>query len=141
MNDPKRGLAARPAEMVRLGFLLLGLALFALVYFWPDWPAAVDPQGHAFALSPQGRGALAVFLLAGVWWVFEVVPIGVTSLMIGLLQAMFQVRPVKEAFGNFMDPSVVFIFASIVIGSVFTKTGLTKRRPTRCSPWWASGPP
>ena len=70
---------------------------------------------------------MAVFLLAGTWWVFEVVPIGVTSLAIGVLQAMFLIRPAKVAFTDFMVPSVMFIFASIVIGLVFTKVGLTKR--------------
>jgi sodium-dependent dicarboxylate transporter 2/3/5 len=65
--------------------------------------------------------------LAGTWWVFEVVPIGVTSLAIGALQALYLIRPAKVAFRDFMDPSVMFIFASIVIGLVFTKTGLTKR--------------
>jgi sodium-dependent dicarboxylate transporter 2/3/5 len=59
--------------------------------------------------------------------VFEVVPIGVTSLAIGVLQALFLIRPAKVAFKDFMDPSVMFIFGSIVIGLVFTKTGLTKR--------------
>jgi len=78
-------------------------------------------------LSKEGKGAIAVFLLAGTWWVFEVVPIGVTSLAIGVLQALFLIRPAKVAFNDFMDPSVMFIFASIVIGLVFTKTGLTKR--------------
>ncbi|MBU4068961.1 MAG: SLC13 family permease, partial [Proteobacteria bacterium] len=52
---------------------------------------------------------------------------GVTSLMIGVLQALFQVRSAKVAFKDFMDPSVLFIFGSVVIGMVFTKTGLTKR--------------
>ncbi len=40
---------------------------------------------------------------------------------------MFLIRPAKVAFKDFMDPSVLFIFASLVIGMVFTKTGLTKR--------------
>jgi sodium-dependent dicarboxylate transporter 2/3/5 len=83
--------------------------------------------GKHFELTREGKGALAVFLLAGTWWVFEVVPIGVTSLAIGVLQALFLIRPAKAAFRDFMDPSVMFIFASIVIGLVFTKTGLTKR--------------
>ncbi|MBA3018071.1 MAG: SLC13/DASS family transporter, partial [Desulfobacteraceae bacterium] len=48
-------------------------------------------------------------------------------LMIGVLQALFQVRSAKVAFKDFMDPSVLFIFGSVVIGMVFTKTGLTKR--------------
>jgi len=72
------------------------------------------------------KGALAIFLLAGTWWVFEVVPIRVTSLAIGALQALYLIRPAKVAFKDFMDPSVIFIFSSIVIGLVFTKTGLTR---------------
>jgi len=111
----------------RLFFLLLGVALFATVYYCPAWPDAIDPLGKHFELSREGKGALAVFLLAGTWWVFEVVPIGITSLAIGILQAMFLIRPAKAAFKDFMDPSVMFIFASLVIGTVFTKTGLTKR--------------
>ena len=111
----------------RLLFLGLGLGLFALVYGSPPWPDAVDPNGKPFALSPQGKGAIAIFLLAGIWWVFEVLPIGITSITIGVLQVMFMVRPANRAFKDFMDPSVLFIFASLIIGMVFTKTGLTRR--------------
>ncbi|MBW2017694.1 MAG: SLC13/DASS family transporter [Deltaproteobacteria bacterium] len=108
-------------------FLFIGITLFAVVYWAPPWPDAVDPMGKHFPLSKEAKGALAVFLLAGTWWVFEVVPIGVTSLAIGVLQALFLIRPAKTAFKDFMDPSVMFIFASMVIGLVFTKTGLTRR--------------
>ncbi len=111
----------------RLILMFVGLSLFVVVYFSPPWPDAVDPMGKHFQLSQQGKGALAVFLIAGTWWVFEVVPIGVTSLLIGVLQALFLIRPAGEAFKDFMDPSVMFIFASIVVGLVFTKTGLTRR--------------
>jgi sodium-dependent dicarboxylate transporter 2/3/5 len=111
----------------KMGFLFLGVALFAVVYWSPVWPDAVDPMGKHFPLSREAKGALAVFLLAGTWWVFEVVPIGITSLAIGVLQAMFLIRSARDAFTDFMVPSVMFIFASIMIGLVFTKTGLTKR--------------
>jgi len=108
-------------------FLVIGLGLFLLVFYSPPWPDAVDPAGKHFTLTREGKGALAIFLLAGTWWIFEVFPIGVVSLAIGVLQTLFFIRPAKEVFGNFMDPSVMFIFGSIVIGQVFTKTGLTKR--------------
>ena len=108
-------------------FLAIGAVLFLVVFYSPLWPDAVDPNGKHFMLSKEGKGAIAVFLLAGTWWVFEVVPIGVTSLAIGVLQALFLIRPASEAFKDFMDPSVMFIFGSIVIGLVFTKTGLTRR--------------
>ena len=117
----------RKINWSRIFFMLLGVALFFIVYYSPPWPDAVDPAGKHFALSVAGKGALAVFLLAGVWWVFEVVPIGVTSLVIGILQSLFLIRSATDAFHDFMDPSVMFIFASIVIGTVFTKTGLTRR--------------
>jgi sodium-dependent dicarboxylate transporter 2/3/5 len=111
----------------KIVFLLLGVLLFVITYYAPPWPDAVDPMGKHFALSKAGKGAIAVFLLAGTWWVFEVVPIGVTSLTIGIMQALFMIRPAKVAFKDFMDPSVMFIFGSIVIGLVFTKVGLTRR--------------
>lgn len=111
----------------RLVFLFLGIVLFVVVYYSPPWSDAVDPMGMEFALSREGKGALAVALLAATWWVFEVVPVGVTSLAIGVLQVFFFIRPARRAFTDFMDPSVLFIFASIVIGMVFTKTGLTRR--------------
>ena len=111
----------------RIICLLTGLILFFVVYYSPPWPDAVDPMGKHFALSNEGKGALAVFLLAGTWWVFEVTahrrhePCHRSGP--GLVP---DPRP-EEAFKDFMDPSVMFIFASVVIGLVFTKTGLTRR--------------
>jgi sodium-dependent dicarboxylate transporter 2/3/5 len=127
VDDLGVGTINRTIEWKRIFFLSMGILLFALVYYSPPWSDAIDPMGEHFTLTREGKGALAVFLLAGTWWVFEVVPIGVTSLAIGVLQALYLIRPAKVAFKDFMDPSVMFIFASIVIGLVFTKTGLTKR--------------
>lgn len=114
-------------DWTRLIALLTGVGLFLVIYYSPTWSDAVDPVGKHFPLSVEGKGAIAVFALAGIWWVFEVVPIGVTSIVIGVTQALFMIRPAKEAFNDFMDPAVLFIFASLVIGLVFNKTGLTKR--------------
>jgi sodium-dependent dicarboxylate transporter 2/3/5 len=111
----------------RLGCILLGVGLFALVYFAPTPSPAVDPQGEIFPLSREGKAALALFLLAATWWVTEVVPIGVTSITIAVVQALFFIRPTRVAFTDFMDPSVWFIFGSLMFGMVFTRTGLTRR--------------
>jgi len=111
----------------RVLFTLIGILLFSVVFFSPPWPNAVDPAGQQFPLTREAKGALALFLIAGTWWVLEVVPIGVTSLLIGVMQGLLLLRPAKAAFNDFMDPSVMFIFASIIIGFAFTKTGLTRR--------------
>mmetsp|Transcript_466 Transcript_466/g.288 ORF Transcript_466/g.288 Transcript_466/m.288 type:complete len:491 (+) Transcript_466:864-2336(+) len=125
--DEVAGVSRASFNWKKVLFLFTGIFLFIIVYYAPPWPDAIDPMGEHFHLTKAGKGALAVFLLAGTWWIFEVVPIGVTSLAIGVLQALFLIRPAKVAFKDFMDPSVMFIFASIVIGLVFTKTGLTRR--------------
>jgi sodium-dependent dicarboxylate transporter 2/3/5 len=127
---PSRIYMARVVQHIdwkRLFFIFLGLALFCIVYFSPAWPDAVDPKGEHFPLTREGKAALALFLLAGTWWVFEVIPIGVTGIVIGIVQALFLIRPAEIAFGNFMDPSVWFIIGSVVIGMSFARTGLTKR--------------
>ncbi len=149
MTDTKgSGLAIRllgrrpqqPIDTKRLFFIGLGIVAFTLVYLSPPWPDAVDPQGTHFVLTAQGKASLGLFLIAGIWWVFEVVPIGVTSIAIAVIQALFLIRPdkffqgetqavrgVELALKEFWNPSVWFIFGSLVIGVVFTKTGLTKR--------------
>ncbi|MFZ5905984.1 MAG: SLC13 family permease [Nitrospirota bacterium] len=114
-------------DVRRIFFIFLGLTFFFVFNYMPPLPDAVDPLGEHFVLSKEGKAAIALFLMAGTWWVFEVVPIGITSIAIGVFQALFFIRPAKEAFRSFMDPSVWFIFGSIIIGLVFTKTGLTKR--------------
>ena len=111
----------------RILFIAIGLTLFAIVYLSPPWAPAVDPQGKSFELTREGKAALALFLIAATFWVTEVVPIGITGIMIGVIQALFMIRPARVAFTDFLDPSVWFIIGSLVIGMVFTKTGLTKR--------------
>ncbi len=116
--------APKKVNYRRLFFMALGVVLFAIVYFSPAWPNAVDPAGKVFELTREGKAALGLFLLAATWWVFEVVPIGVTGILIGVIQAVFLIRPAKTAFGDFMDPSVWFIVGSVVIGMAFTSTRL-----------------
>ena len=88
LREPSRKIDRR-----RLFFITLGVFLFAAVYFAPPLPDAIDPAGTRFELTEQGKAALALFLIAAVWWVFEVIPIGVTSITIGVIQALFLIRP------------------------------------------------
>ena len=122
---PKTTEEAAKLDWKRVSFILLGLALFTLVYFAPAPDPAVDPQGQTFALTREGKAALALFFLAATWWVTEVIPIGVTSIAIGVVQALFLIRPARVAFTDFMDPSVLFIFGWLVLGLVFTIMALT----------------
>ena len=84
MTTQAISLQDRKIDWKRIFFILLGLTLFFVVNFSPAWPDAIDPMGKHFVLSKEAKGALAVFLLGGTWWGFEVVPIGITSLTIGV---------------------------------------------------------
>lgn len=132
--------ARKPLDRRRLFAIIFGLAIAAIIYFSPAWPDAIDPDGQVFPLYPEGKAALALFALAATWWVFEVIPIGITSILIGVAQAFFLYDPVviarcgrsaRTAFSDFMDPSVWFIIGSVVIGMAFTRSGLTKRMAYR----------
>ncbi len=111
----------------RVSAIFAGIAAFALFYFLPELTPAVDPAGEVFPLSREGQLAIGLFLLAGIWWVFEVIPIGVTSLLIAVIQVAFVIRPADQAFGNMADSSVFFIMGSLFLGLAFTKVGLTNR--------------
>src|SRR4030043_1006257 len=103
----------------RIIFILLGLALFFLFFFRSDLADAVAPSGKRFPLPPQGRMALGLFLMAAVWWIFEVMPIGATAIAIGLFQTIFMIRTADAALKDFFDPSVWFIFGSRGLGLAF----------------------
>ncbi|MEW5746525.1 MAG: SLC13 family permease [Nitrospirota bacterium] len=119
---PKPGIDRKRVVLIAAGF-----AAFLLIYGAPPLQDAVDPAGRSIPLSREGKASIGLLLLAAVWWIFEVVPIGVTSIAIGVFQVLFGIRPAREAFRDFMDPSVMFIFGSVIIGLAFSKTGLTKR--------------
>lgn len=115
------------AEWKRVFFILLGFALLLIFYAMPELKPAVDPMGKEFPLTQAGKAAIGLFLLAGIWWVFEVIPIGVTSIAIGVFQPLFGIRSAKDAMKDFMDPTVMFILGSLLVGLAFTKAGITKR--------------
>jgi sodium-dependent dicarboxylate transporter 2/3/5 len=124
-----------PARINRSKFLgaVAGVFFFALFYFLPPLSPALDPSapGPGLELSRSGQLTIGLFLLAATWWVFEVLPIGVTSIAIAALQVLFgisrQERPLTAAFTDFMDPAIWFILGALVMGLAFTKTGLTRR--------------
>ena len=77
---------APPRDWKRVGFLLLGIALFFGMLLAPEIGDAVDPAGRRFPLTAQGKAALGLFLFAAIWWVTEVLPIGGTATAIGVLR-------------------------------------------------------
>ena len=119
--------------------ILAGFGLFLYIYLMPPWSSAVDPTGKVFDLTQEGKASIGLFLLAGVLWVFEVLPIGITSIVIGVMQGLSAIRPAKEAFKDFMDPSVMFILdnrdgqqalAEYILRNAFSEQKITYLKDT-----------
>ncbi len=117
----------REPQLGRLLAMAAGIAGFAIWALLPELPAAVDPEGQQFVLNREGKLALGLFVLAAIWWVFEVVPVGITAMTIAVAQSLFQIRDARVAFTDFMDPSVWFIVGALTIGTAFARSGLTNR--------------
>lgn len=94
-----------------------GIISFLLVLFLPN------PEG----LSSEGRITAAVFLLMGIWWAFEAIPLQVTALMPLILFPLLNVEEIAVISREYMN-KVQFLFAGgFIIALAIQKWGLHKR--------------
>jgi len=119
----KFSLSGKMAERLRIFLGALGAAVFLVLYFFPFTSGSTESS----ALTQEGRGAIGILIMAVIWWTAEVVPIGITALAVGVIEAIFAIRPGTLVYKDYMDPSIMFIFGSIVLGLALTKSGLIKR--------------
>ena len=95
----------------------LGIVSFLLVLYLPN------PEG----LSSEGRVTAAVFLLMGIWWAFEAIPLQVTALMPLILFPLLSVEEIAVISREYMN-KVQFLFAGgFIIALAIQKWNLHKR--------------
>ena len=95
----------------------LGITSFLLVLYLPN------PDG----LSSDGRITAAVFLLMGIWWAFEAIPLQVTALMPLVLFPLLNIQDIGVISREYMN-KVQFLFAGgFIIAIAIQKWGLHKR--------------
>lgn len=98
---------------------LVGAVIFGLiVWFLSD------------GLSPQGRGALALTLVAIILWVFEVYPVEITAILLSTFYVIMGVANSADAFSGYGSDVVWFIFAALVFGIAIDQSGVGKRIAT-----------
>ena len=97
--------------------LLLGVA----IYWWVL--EARTPAG----LSVSGQKALAVFLLCVFYWVFDVLPLMITSLLAIILIPLSGVMTAPQAYALFGNEAVFFILGAFILAACFMKSGLSSR--------------
>ena len=103
-------------DLKTIGFWF-GIISFLLVLLLPN------PEG----LSSEGRITAAVFLLMGIWWAFEAIPLQVTALMPLILFPLLNVEEIAVISREYMN-KVQFLFAGgFIIALAIQKWGLHKR--------------
>ena len=99
-----------------LGFYL-GLGTLALVLLMPT------PEG----LSIEGHRTAALFLLMGVWWATEAVPVAVTALIPLALFPIFGISDVQSAAAPYANKIIYLFFGGFLIATAIQKWNLHKR--------------
>ena len=103
-------------DLKTIGFWL-GIVSFLLVLYLPN------PEG----LSSEGRVTAAVFLLMGIWWAFEAIPLQVTALLPLILFPLLSVEEIAVISREYMN-KVQFLFAGgFIIALAIQKWNLHKR--------------
>ena len=103
-------------DLKTIGFWF-GIISFLLIVFLPN------PEG----LSSDGRITAAVFLLMGIWWAFEAIPLQVTALMPLILFPLLNVEEIAVISREYMN-KVQFLFAGgFIIALAIQKWDLHKR--------------
>lgn len=104
----------RPATVIGLA---LAVAVGVLTLILPV------PEG----LTVGGRNLVGVFAIAMILWVTEALPIAATSLLVVMLQPVFQVTTPIAAITGFMTPVFFFVLVMFCIAQVVVETGLARR--------------
>lgn len=100
--------------------IILGAISVALYFILTN---ITTPAG----LSIEGQKSIALMLVAIFWWVFEIIPVGISTLLFTMLLGALKIIPTGQAMGNFFSDTLVFILSSLVIGKVFIDIDLGKR--------------
>lgn len=97
--------------------LLTGALLYWLI-------RSLDPPD---GLSEQGLAALAVFALCVFYWVFDALPLMITSLLAIILIPLSGVMTASQAYALFGNEAVFFILGAFILAACLMKSGLSTR--------------
>lgn len=81
------------------------------------------PQG----LTEEGKKALAIFFVCVVFWVSNVIPLMITSLLAIILFPLMGIMSADKTYSLFGNQAVFFILGAFILASSVTRSGLSSR--------------
>lgn len=88
---------------------------------------AVMSQTPPANLSAGGHRALAVFCLCVFYWVFDVLPLMITSMLAIILLPMSGAMPAKDVYALFGNEAVFFILGAFILAACLMRSRLSTR--------------
>lgn len=97
------------------------LLLGGLLYWW------IASRPLPAGLTQQGQKALAAFALCVFYWVLNVLPLMITSLLAIILLPLSGIMQSNQAYALFGNEAVFFILGAFILAACLMKSGLSTR--------------
>ncbi|MCD6563044.1 MAG: DASS family sodium-coupled anion symporter [Thermoproteales archaeon] len=108
--------------------LLLGPLIFFILFILPPLPGVIEAASEVGSeISKAPQLAFAVLLWTAIWWVSEVVPLGLAGLIPPLIFSFLNIVSWKKSLSSFMDPVIWIFMGGFVLAKAFQIWGLDKR--------------
>lgn len=111
----------------------LALVLLERNWRWVVYAALamllVNSTGDPWAqgLDPKAQRALAIFMVCIVLWVFNLLPLMITSILALVLPPIMGVMPAQEAYSLFGNKVIFFLLGAFILAAALSRSGLAER--------------
>lgn len=99
----------------------LGLFLGPLVFAWLYFGMSFE------GLSSEGQGVLALTVWLSIWWILEVLPLGITSLLPIVVMPMMGTLTIAKVTSSYTDPNIFLFLGGFAIAIAIEKWNLHER--------------
>ena len=104
--------------------------MFGLIIYSPT------PHG----LTQDGQKALAIFAICVIFWITNVIPLMITSLLAIILFPLMKILPSEQTYSLFGNEAVFFILGAFILASSVTRSGLSTRIALMFLQWFGQSP-
>lgn len=98
-----------------------GLLLGPLIFSWIYWGLELE------GLSQQGQSVLALTAWLAIWWILEVLPLGITSLLPIVVMPMVGTLTISKVTSSYTDPNIFLFLGGFTIAIAIEKWQLHER--------------
>ena len=107
--------------------LILGPLVFTLMVLLPPIPGLCEASISVNAYPKAAQITLGLLLWVICWWIFEVVPLGLTGLLPALILPMFGILEWRYALPTYLSPIIWIFMGAFALANAFRVSGLDRR--------------